>query len=107
MRFTLFDENIFFNNCKRVLKKDGFIILFGRGVSFYRMNIILDSLDFIFKEEIIWDKTQNSSPVMKISRVHETCSIFSKGKTSYLQSVIFSFKNFSAKYPLENECDSG
>lgn len=83
-----FDENIFFNNCKRVLKKDGFIILFGRGVSFYRMNIILDSLDFIFKEEIIWDKTQNSSPVMKISRVHETCSIFSKGNGIIRESRI-------------------
>jgi site-specific DNA-methyltransferase (adenine-specific) len=31
-----FDEAMFFNECKRVLKKDGFIVLFGRGTSFYR-----------------------------------------------------------------------
>jgi len=75
-----FDELKFFTEAKRILTKDGFIIMFGRGVSFYRMNCILTDLGFNFKEEVVWDKTQNSSPVMKISRVHETCSIFSKGK---------------------------
>ena len=76
-----FDEKIFFDNCKRVLKKDGFIILFGRGASFYRWNYILDNLGFTFKEEIIWDKTQCSSPLMSLSRVHETISIYAKGKS--------------------------
>lgn len=73
-----FDEKIFFDNCKRVLKKDGFIILFGRGVSFYRWNSILDDLGFTFKEEIIWDKRMTNSPVMPIFRKHETVSIFCK-----------------------------
>lgn len=74
-----FDEKEFFNQCKRVLKKDGFIILFGRGSSFYRWNYILETLGFNFKEEIVWDKSYCSSPLMAISRVHETISVFSKG----------------------------
>jgi site-specific DNA-methyltransferase (adenine-specific) len=69
-----FDENVFFSEVKRVLKKDGFIILFGRGTSFYRWNTILSDLGFLFKEEIIWDKQYVSSPVTPISRVHETIS---------------------------------
>lgn len=75
-----FDELKFFTEAKRVLTKDGFIIMFGRGVSFYRMNCILADLGFTFKEEIIWDKLQISSPVNAIMRCHETVSIFSKGK---------------------------
>ena len=73
-----FDEQMFFSECKRVLKKDGFIVLFGRGTSFYRWNTILDDLKFKFKEEIVWDKGYCTSPLMNISRVHETVSIHTK-----------------------------
>ncbi|MDY3440255.1 hypothetical protein PG621_07840 [Riemerella anatipestifer] len=31
-----FDEQKFFSECKRLLTKNGFIVMFGRGVSFYR-----------------------------------------------------------------------
>ena len=75
-----FDELKFFTEAKRVLTKDGFIIMFGRGVSFYRMNCILCDLGFNFKEEIVWDKSQGSSPLMCLTRVHETISIFCKGR---------------------------
>ncbi len=75
-----FDEQLFFNEAKRVLKKNGFIVLFGRGTSFYRWNTMLDELGFTFKEEIIWDKSYSSSPLLRIIRVHETISIFCKGK---------------------------
>ena len=44
-----FDEQKFFSEAKRVLKKDGFIVLFGRGTSFYRWNCILADLGFNFK----------------------------------------------------------
>lgn len=88
-----FDENVFFAECKRVLKKDGFIVLFGRGTSFYRWNTILAELGFNFKEEIIWDKRYTSSPVLPISRVHETISIHCqsnrpiyKNKVEYIES---------------------
>lgn len=74
-----FDENEFFKQCKRVLTENGFLILFGRGVSFYRWNCILADLGFSFKEEIIWDKSYGSSPLMAITRVHETISILTKG----------------------------
>lgn len=75
-----FDEQLFFSECKRVLTKDGFIVMFGRGTSFYRWNTILDDLGFNFKEEIVWNKSYNTSPLMALSRVHETVSIFTKGK---------------------------
>lgn len=74
-----FDEKIFFSHAKRILKPNGFIILFGRGASFYRWNTILDDNGFDFKEEIIWDKSQNTSPVTPINRCHETISIWSLG----------------------------
>lgn len=74
-----FDEKFFFSECKRVLTKNGFIVMFGRGTSFYRWNTILDDLGFTFKEEIVWNKSYCSSPLMNLSRVHETISIFTKG----------------------------
>jgi site-specific DNA-methyltransferase (adenine-specific) len=73
-----FDEQLFFNEAKRVLKDNGFIVMFGRGTSFYRWNTILADLGFIFKEEFIWDKGYCTSPLMSISRVHETISIHAK-----------------------------
>lgn len=76
---TDWNEELFFNHAKRVLTKDGFIVMFGRGTSFYRWNTMLADLGFVFKEEIIWDKSQNSSPLMNVSRVHETVSIHTKG----------------------------
>lgn len=84
----VFDEQLFFSECKRVLKKDGFIVLFGRGTSFYRWCTILADLGFTFKEEIIWDKTQNTSPVTPINRIHESIVIFSKGNGSIRQSFV-------------------
>ena len=73
-----FDEQRFFSECKRILKKDGFIVLFGRGTSFYRWNTILNDIGFKFKEEVIWDKKNISSPMLPINRVHETISIHTK-----------------------------
>lgn len=73
-----FDEQRFFTECKRLLTKKGFIVMFGRGTSFYRWNTILDGLGFLFKEEVIWDKSYVSSPLMPMSRIHETISILTK-----------------------------
>ena len=75
-----FDEQLFFSECKRILTKNGFIVIFGRGTSFYRWNTILADLGFDFKEEIVWNKSYNTSPLMALSRVHETVSISTKGK---------------------------
>lgn len=82
-----FDEKIFFKEAGRVLKKGGFLVFFGRGTSFYRWNYITGELKddkeksiFEFKEEFIWDKGYCSSPLLAVSRVHETVAIYSKGK---------------------------
>ena len=75
-----FNETVFFNEAKRVLKPSGFILLFGRGTAFYRWNTMLADLGFVFKEEVIWNKVQTTSPVLPLSRVHETVSIHCKGK---------------------------
>lgn len=70
-----FDERRLFGEFKRVLKPKGFVVLFGRGTSFYRWNTELSNLGFDFKEEIIWDKSFTSSPLLSLSRVHETISV--------------------------------
>ena len=75
-----FDEHKFFAECKRLLTKKGFIVMFGRGTSFYRWNTILDGLDFVFKEEVIWDKGRTTAPTLPIGRKHETVAIFTKEK---------------------------
>jgi len=75
-----FDEPKFFAECKRLLTKKGFIVMFGRGTSFYRWNTILDDLGFVFKEEVIWDKGRRTSPVLPVGRRHETVVIFTKKK---------------------------
>lgn len=77
-----FDESALFAEIKRVLKKGGFIVMFGRGTSFYKRNTILSDLGFNFKEEIIWNKSMGTSPLSKLCRIHETISIYSKGKSS-------------------------
>ena len=74
-----FDEQKFFAECKRLLTKKGFIVMFGRGTSFYRWNTILDSLGFVFKEEVIWDKSLGTSPLSTMNRIHETISILTRG----------------------------
>lgn len=116
-----FDEHKFFSDCARLLTKNGFIVMFGRGESFYRWNTLLENIRlykgeyviidkkvtvvndvdvevfltyngadisedkefkkvFTFKEEIIWNKSHGTSPLMAITRIHETITIFCKGK---------------------------
>lgn len=77
-----FDERRLFGEFKRLLKPNGFIVLFGRGTSFYRWNTILANLGFTFKEEIVWDKVFNSSPVTPLQRKHELISIHTIGTGS-------------------------
>ena len=74
-----FDEEAFFKQANRVLKPDGWIILFGRGTSFYRWNTRLAEMGFSFKEEVVWDKVFSNSPVGNIKRMHETVSLHCHG----------------------------
>lgn len=73
-----FDENELFKEWDRVLKEDGFIVLFGRGESFHRWNYMPNQMGWKFKEEIIWNKRSVSNPLNPLARVHETISVLSK-----------------------------
>ena len=73
-----FDEQLLFEQAKRMLPDNGFIVLFGRGTSFYRWNTRLADLGFVFKEEIVWDKRYTTAPCIALSRVHETISVHTK-----------------------------
>ncbi|MGV0845714.1 DNA-methyltransferase [Empedobacter falsenii] len=95
-----FDEQKFFSECKRLLTKNGFIVMFGRGISFYRWNGILDSLGFVFKEEIVWDKKYTSSPMTSISRIHETVVIYSKNKGK-INKIKIPYEEIRTEYDLE------
>lgn len=75
-----FNEHALFTEFKRVLKPNGFVVLFGRGTSFYRWNTILSESGFSFKEEVIWNKSYITSPLLPLLRVHETISIHCIGK---------------------------
>lgn len=83
-----FDEAVFFSEAKRVLKRDGFIVLFGRGTSFYRWNTMLADLGLSFKEEIIWNKRRNSIPPAPLLRIHESVSIHTKGNGKIIPSKV-------------------
>ena len=85
------DEQLFFENAKRLLPDDGFIALFGRGASFYRWNTCLAALGFVFKEELIWNKIYITNPCNNLARTHETISLHSRtgkihrSKITYLE----------------------
>ena len=57
-----FDEQLFFEQAKRVLKSESMLVFFGRGASFYKWGYTCSQLGFEFLEEIIWEKKCGSSP---------------------------------------------
>lgn len=75
-----FDEDVIFNELYRVLKDDGMLVIFGRGVSLARWVVKLDELGFKFREEVIWAKTTSSTPFTPIQRKHEMMIVFTKGE---------------------------
>lgn len=100
-----FEEELFFKECERLLTKGGFLMFFGRGVSFYRWNTICDRLGLVFKEEIIWNKVRGSSPVLPLQRTHETVAVYSKGdgkvnrvKVPYLEIKKHELKSMHADF---------
>lgn len=72
----LFDGDTLFAEFKRILKPAGAIVLFGRGVPFFRWGVKLDALGFVFKESICWDKGRPSSPTARLHRFHEDAFVF-------------------------------
>jgi site-specific DNA-methyltransferase (adenine-specific) len=83
-----FDETIFFDEAVRVLKDNGWVIIFGRGTSFYRWNVMLADRGMTFKEEIIWNKQYGGTVFNALNRMHETISISVKGSGSLFKNKI-------------------
>ena len=74
-----FDNNKFFELAYRLVKKDGFLIFFGRGVENARRMVIAEDVGFKFKEEIVWNKKHTSTITLNLHRIHEMVYIFTKG----------------------------
>jgi len=77
---TCYDEELFIQECHRLLKPNGMLGFFGRGESFYKLNTLASKVGLKFKEEVIWDKKQLSTPTLPLGRCHETFAIYAKGK---------------------------
>lgn len=67
-----FNEELFFELAGKITNK---LVFFGRGDSFYKWNLLAKDQGFKFKEEIIWNKKQTTSPFHKLARAHETISV--------------------------------
>ncbi|HFJ2313260.1 TPA: hypothetical protein ACGTOP_001800 [Campylobacter coli] len=67
-----FNEELFFKLAGKITNK---LVFFGRGDSFYKWNLLAKEQGFQFKEEIIWNKKQNTSPFLKLARIHEIISV--------------------------------
>lgn len=83
-----FDEDTLFKEWYRVLKDDGMIAVFGRGVPCARWLVKLDEIGFKHKEDMVWDKSYCSSPLLPISRVHENFFIFAKGDGKVIKTKV-------------------
>ena len=83
-----FDEDVLFKEWMRVLKDDGMIAVFGRGVPCARWLVKLDELGFKHKEDMAWNKSYCSSPLLPISRVHENFYILAKGKGKVIKRKV-------------------
>ncbi len=77
-----FNEVELFAQIARILKPKGWVICFGRGDSFCRWNLEMAKNGLEFKEEIVWNKRQNSNPFHNFSRIHELVTIRCKGEAS-------------------------
>jgi len=89
-----FDNHKFFELAYRLIKKDGFLIFFGRGVENAKRMVIADEVGFKFKEEIVWNKKNANHLFNNIARVHEMVYVFTKGngtinkvKKSFLDEI--------------------
>jgi len=75
-----FDNHKFFELAYKLIKQNGFLIFFGRGVENARRMVIAEDVGFKFKEEIVWNKKNISTPTLPLGRMHEMIYIFSKGR---------------------------
>ncbi len=74
------DRGAWVEQVVRILRRGGLVATFGRGDSFYELNTRLHRAGLRFREEVIWDKVNTTSPIPPISRRHESISIYAKGE---------------------------
>jgi site-specific DNA-methyltransferase (adenine-specific) len=74
-----FNQELFFDLSYKILNKNSMMAFFGRGKSFYYWNVFANKVGLDFKEEVIWDKNQGTSPVLSLQRIHETIAVYQKG----------------------------
>jgi site-specific DNA-methyltransferase (adenine-specific) len=74
-----FNQELFFDLSYKILNKNSMMAFFGRGKSFYYWNVLADKVGLDFKEEVIWDKNQGTSPTLSLQRIHETIAVYQKG----------------------------
>ena len=74
-----FDNQKFFKLAYEIIKEDGFLVFFGRGVENAKRMVIADEVGFKFKEEIVWNKKSYSNFAHNLHRMHEMVYIFTKG----------------------------
>ena len=74
-----FDYKDLFLQYKRVLKPNGGLVIFGRGVMLAKWIVYLDEIGFKFKEEVVWDKRMITSPCHMLGRRHELAIVFGLG----------------------------
>ncbi len=105
-----FDNQKFFKLAYEIIKKDGFLIFFGRGVENAKRMVIADEVGFKFKEEIVWNKKNANNLFNNIARVHEMLYVFTKGdgtinkvKKSFLDDEIFNISNGDYIITLKND----
>lgn len=74
-----FDEKVFLELAAKITDK---IVFFGRGDSFFRLNLLAGEVGFEFKEEIVWEKEKTTNSTNFLGRKHELISIrMKKGKS--------------------------
>lgn len=76
---TDWDERLFFSEILRILKRNNFLVFFGKSESWFRWNYLCLDIGFKLKEEIIWDKVRTSNPLCTMPRSHENIAIYTKG----------------------------
>jgi site-specific DNA-methyltransferase (adenine-specific) len=102
---SFFDEQVLIEETHRLLSPDSFFVFFGRGESYFKMNYLATNKDnkdvnlkkslFKFTEELIWDKINISSGVLKIGRCHENISLLKKGNAILNKVLINKIENDS------------
>lgn len=97
------DIPLFFKECKRILKPNGFLVYFGMQPTLTTWNAEAFKL-FTYKNEVIWYKKNHSSPLLDMMRLYENITIVLNGKSRKYNPVripymdtLFSFAEFIEK----------